>query len=147
MKRKADEETQPTPYPNDERLFTLRSNAPLDNEADIEDGTTDKEIPSFLANLPLGVLQRLEKKVSTNKGARDFIDKVMPKLFERCNMPHETILQKVEEIKALYYPEDVSLPPVNFPLICAETLYGTLCTRSQVYPFWWMSRKYRLQYV
>ena len=110
MKREADEDTQPTPYPNNKRRLPVRNKVSPENEANVEDGTTDEELPPFLAELPLAVLQKLGEKVSTTEGARDFIDKFMPKLLERLNLPHEELLQKVEMFKDLHFPEDVSLP-------------------------------------
>jgi hypothetical protein len=110
MKREADE-AQPTPYRTGKRRFTFRSNTPPDNEADVEDCDTDEETP-HLAQLPPRLLQKLEEKFSTTEGARDFIDKYVSKVSERMNLPQEELLQTVEELKALHFPEDVSLPLV-----------------------------------
>lgn len=79
--KKADEETQPTPYPNAERLFTLRSSAPLDNEADVEDGTTDEDIPSFLAKLPLWNITKTRRKSQQHWRSKGFYRPINAKAF------------------------------------------------------------------
>lgn len=144
MKREADEETQQTPYPNNKRQFTSRNNVTPDNEADIQDGPVNEKILSVLESLPPETLRRLEEKASTTEGARDLIDQLIPDICKRINMPHEEMVERVEKIKNFYFPEDVSLPLDNFSLIFAETLYRTLLTGSQIYPFWWMSWKHQV---
>lgn len=114
MKREADEETEPTPYPNKKRHFTSRNEVTPDNEADIQDGTTNENVSSILAALQPATLQRFKEKVSTTEGARDLIDQLIPEICKQMNIPHGEVVERAEMLKDLYFPEAVSLPLVNF---------------------------------